>query len=253
MAVLTRDAKDGIFVRELNACKAGWQVLDWEKQTLDRLEAEGLGGAIEPEVAAELAHHLESVCESWMSRGLSEEESVRRTWSEVVNWPRLARKIRFAREGEELMKNRIKTLWFPGLAMTVVAMGLLRAAMRAGFQPQIVWLTPGISILFYVPWLAILPVVGALATYWSRSQGGSVGVRLTAALFTVVTMATIFILLMPVVVLVDRHVPWSTFMISWTASMVGWVLVPGAALIVGALPFLKGVPREASQTASQIS
>jgi hypothetical protein len=221
-------------------------VLDWERLTEDRLEAEGLGSAIEPEVAAELAHHLENVCESWLSRGHSEEESVRRAWSEVVNWPRLVRKIRFAKEGEELMKNRIKTLWFPGLAMTVVAMGLLTAAMHAGFQPRIVWLTHGISILFYVPWLAILPVVGALAAYWSGTQGGSVGVRLAAALFTVVAMATIFMLVMPVVVLIDRHVPWSTLTISWIASMVGWVFVPGAALLLGALPFLRGKSVEAN-------
>ncbi len=215
-------------------------MVDWEKLTLDRLEAEGLGSVIEPEVAAELAHHLESVCESWMSCGLSEEESVRRAWAEVPDWKRLARKIRFAKEGEERMKNRIKTLWFPGLAMTTVAMGLLSAAIQAGFQPRIIWLRHSISILFYVPWLAILPVVGALAAYWSRSQGGSVGVRLAAALFTVVTMATIFMLVMPVAVLFDRHVPWSSFTISWIACMVGWVVVPGAALLLGALPFLRG-------------
>jgi hypothetical protein len=225
---------------------------DWELLVRDRLAAQRKKSALEPEVVHELAQHLEDVCEAGLQHGFSEEESSRRAWAEVPNWNRLARKIYFAREGKEMRKHRIKTLWFPGLVMMTVAMGLLNAAMRAGFQPRIVWLTHGVSILFYVPWLAILPVVGALAAYWSRSQGGSVGARLTAALFTVVTMATIFILVMPVVVLVDRHVPWSTFTIAWTASMVGWVLVPGVALLLGALPFLRGKSVEAKLRASVV-
>lgn len=213
---------------------------DWAKWTQARLAGHGSGAVIEPEVVSELAHHLEDVCEAWMRRGFSEEESVQRACAEVPDWKRLARKIDWARKGEEMSKRRIKTLWLPGLVMMAVAMGLLNAAMRAGFQPRIVWLTDGISILFYIPWLAVLPVVGGLAAYWSRSQGGTVSVRLAAALFTVVTMASIFMVVLPFAVLIDRHVPWSTISAVWTASMVGWVFVPGAALLVGALPFLGG-------------
>jgi hypothetical protein len=217
---------------------------DWEKLVRERLERGRGGGALEPEVVEELAQHLEDATEAILMRGCGEAEAARQAWGEVRNWNRLAKEIAYVKEGEEMRKQRIRTLWLPGLVTTAVAMALLNAGMRAGIQPRMVWFSAGVFIQFYVPWLIVLPLVGAWGAYWSRSHGGSVAVRATAALFTAVTTASIFMFAMPLAVLVDRHVPWSTVSAAWATSMVGWVLVPGAALFLGALPFLRGKVNE---------
>jgi hypothetical protein len=210
---------------------------DWEPIVRDRLASRRRSAPLEEEIVQELAHHLEDVSEDWILLGFHEQESAQQALAEVSNWKRLARRIRRAREGDTLMKDRVKSLWLPGMVMTIVAMSSLNALMRSGFQPSIVWLTHGVSIQFYVPWLMLLPVIGALAAYWSGMEGGSVRTRVTAALFSALTMAAIFFFAMPLAALIDQ-LSWSTISTAVVASVVGWVIVPGAALLIGALPFI---------------
>lgn len=58
---------------------------DWEKRVRERFAGCRKGGEIDSEVVAELAGHLEDVCDAWMRRGFSEGESVQRAWEEVAD------------------------------------------------------------------------------------------------------------------------------------------------------------------------
>jgi hypothetical protein len=224
---------------------------EWESIVRARLASRRKSVPLEEEVVQELAQHLEDVSGNWMLRGLCEQESAQQALAEVSSWKRLARRIRRAREGDTLMKNRVKALWLPGMGMMIVAMSSLNVLMRSGFQPRIVWLNHGVSIQFYVPWLMILPTIGALAAYWSRAQGGSAPTRLIAALFSALTMAAIFFFAMPLAVLVDHRLSWSTVSTAVVASVVGWVIVPGAALLVGALPFILGKGKSVAESSPE--
>jgi hypothetical protein len=221
-------------------------VIDWEKLTGDQLEAEGLGSAIEPEVAAELAHHLESVCESWLSQGLSEAESIQRAWAEVKNWPRLARKINQAREGEEMLRQRIQRLWLPAIVPMILAWGILFAGQEAGRRPRLLEISPKMSVFMYLAWLLILPAMGALAAYWSRRAGGSVTNRAAAALFTAVSMLWIWLVVLIHGIFADHGTNASSVLSDLISSSVGAVLLPAVALLAGASPFLRGTRKTES-------
>ena len=90
-------------------------MLDWE--ALVRRQLTGLG--LEPdergEVISELAAHLEETWEDLRRRGMTEEEAVRRTVSQVEDWQDLRRRIQTARTKENFMTNRVKQFWLPSL------------------------------------------------------------------------------------------------------------------------------------------
>ena len=89
-------------------------MLDWQKLVRERLTERRAGAELEPEVAEELAHYLEDHYEAGLESGLGEYEAAQRALAEVRDWPRLARNIKFAREGGEMLKQRIQTMWMPG-------------------------------------------------------------------------------------------------------------------------------------------
>lgn len=225
---------------------------DWGQMLLERLACEKRGAEIEPEVAEELAHHLQDVCEAGLQAGLSQEESARRAWAEVKNWSRLARRINEARGGNEMLKQRIQRLWLPGIATMIAAFGILFAGPWVGMQPRMIEISPRISVFLNLPWLLILPAMGALAAYWSRRAGGSVAIRAAAALFPATTMLVIYLVVLirpaclgfsaghgiDVAAVFADDGPRASSILMVLVSPVEGILLPAAALLVGALPFL---------------
>jgi hypothetical protein len=218
---------------------------DWQAHVRERLGVLGIGAEREEEVVAELAGHFEDAYEGCLERSATPEHAFAFAFSEVDNWSRLSREIRRATE-EDPMNERTKNLWLPGMVTLFFSSVLLMYITRHGPLPVFVWVDPRVPLLLYVPWLVMLPVFGAAGAYWSRRAGGQVRARIAAGIFPVLMLAAAFIVILPIAIIFDGrgwHVhQWKAF----AGLILGWMLIPGAALLLGALPFLRNHANETS-------
>ena len=223
-------------------------MLDWQKLVRERLTERRAGAELEPEVSEELAHYLEDHYEAGLESGLGEYEAAQRALAEVRDWPRLARNIKFAREGGEMLKQRIQTMWMPGLAAAILTLAVSISANRAAAT---LFAGPRTAMFVYRGWLLILTALGALAAYWSRRAGGSIAKRIAAALFPAATIVAALASLitnpeLKIVVIASVFSPGdvqiSQILPAIANSVVGGILLPAIALLAGALPFLREEP-----------
>jgi len=218
--------------------------LYWRRFVQDKLELSQADPSEAEEVVAELASHLEDAYEQHRDAGLTESRAIAEAPREVTDWRELSRKIRCMREKENEMNQRTKAVWIPGLISFTVASGVLAMLQVWHVQPHIVWVRSGLALLFYVPWLIAQPAFGAAGAYVSRRLGGTRNERLVAGIFPSIAMLlTFFVVLAIVEVLrifgIGDHVPSINIIrfLELYGSM--WVVVPGLALGLGALPFLR--------------
>jgi len=207
---------------------------DWHELVRQRLSGLALDAAEKQEVHAELASHLEESYESFRREGLSEQAGLNRTLAQVENWQDLRRKICAAKK-EHFMQSRLRQLWIPGFLTLILSMLFQFALQKEGFQPRIVsWVGPGTVLL---PWLVSLPFFGSLGAYISLKGGGSRGTALLATIFPVLALTAAFLLMFPIGLMI-QWVRGSQGDFSIVATVllrdgIGWLLVPGAALLAG--------------------
>ena len=212
---------------------------DWQELVRQRLAGLELDAAEREEVQVELAAHLEESYEIFCRQGLGESEAASRTLAQVSDWQELRRRISAAKKREYPMKKRVQQLWIPGFITLILSVVFQMMLQKLGFRVRIVGNGPN-AILFYVPWLAALPFIGALGAYLSSRAGGSRGTMVLASVFPVFALAGAFVFLFPF----DVIVKWvigskvDTFAIVGTTILrdgTGWLLLPGAALFLGGL------------------
>ncbi len=209
---------------------------DWRQIVGQRLGGLALDAAEKEEVHAELAAHLEETYEALLREGMTRAAAVQHALGEVENWQDLRRKIQAARTKENIMNDRVRRLWLPGFLTFVLSAGLLAlnqvfgpkpwALMRVG-QPPIV--------LFFIPWLLSLPIVGALGAYLSHRAGGSRRAVFSSIVFPVLPFLGSILVVLPISLIFDRFICHNTAPISLVMALLGWVLAPGVALLVGGL------------------
>jgi hypothetical protein len=211
---------------------------DWQKLVQSKLAGLQLAPGEKAEVMEELAAHLEESCESFRAGGLAEPEAIRRTFAQVTDWRDLQRKIFAVKRRVHPMKKRVQQLWIPGFVTLTLSMLFLAVLQKLGFQPRIVWSGPN-GILLYVPWLLSLPFFGALGAYISSRSGGSLRIMLLASVFPVLALTTAFLLMFPIGMIIEwtigNGVDFSVVATSLLMNGIGWLLVPGAALLAGGL------------------
>ncbi len=221
---------------------------DWQQLVHERLTQRRSGAEMEPEVTEELAHYLEDFYQAGLDNGLAEYDAARRALAEVRNWPRLARNIKFARNGGEMLKQRIQTLWMPGFVAAILTLAVSIAVNRVG---STLFTGPHTAMFVYGSWLMILAGIGALAAGWSRRAGGSIANRTAAALIPAATfLAALGSLLtnpeLKIAAMASVFSPGevriSPILPVIANSVVGGILFPAVALLAGALPFLRGKP-----------
>jgi hypothetical protein len=211
---------------------------DWKVLVRERLGTHGSDSADQEEIVSELACHLADVYEDQRTQGRTESEAMACALEEVAGGRRLGRRIRNSKEGT--MNERTRKFWLPALASVTGACAFVAIVVQLSYLPRIVLLRSEAATLVYPVWILGQPLLGALGAYISRRAGGNRLTRLTAGLFpSIVMLAGIC-----VVVLVQRLFQGRFDFGSVDAGMLARamfsvVLVPGAALLLGTLPFLK--------------
>jgi hypothetical protein len=208
---------------------------DWIALVRDRLYSLNLPENDRQEVINELAAHLEDLYEEEIAKGLSQSEARERVTQEVEDWRPLARDIQRTKLKEEIMNPRTKQLWLPSLVSLTPAMLSLMSFTLLGVQPHLFYAHHAVTTVYF-PWLAALPLCGAAGAYLSRRAGGDQLACLVSSLFPAATLlACFFFILLDSIFGTGRALTFSGFLLFvWN-----WVFLPGTALLLGALPFLR--------------
>jgi hypothetical protein len=209
---------------------------DWQELVRRRLSSLALDAEEKDEVQVELAAHLEESYEVFCKEGLPEEEAVHRTFEQVTDWRDLQRRIFIAKRSEHPMQKRIHQLWIPGFLTMALSIVFLVTLQKLGFNARMVsWRDS--DIFFYAPWLVSLPILGALGAYISSRAGGSRGTALLASIFPALALTLTFLLMFPIDLIIEpiigRQVNFGIVATAILRDGIGWILVPGAALLVG--------------------
>jgi hypothetical protein len=213
---------------------------DWEALVEGHLTGLALEPAESAEVIAELAAHLAESCEELRRQGMTEEEAVRRTVSQVEDWQKLTRLIQTARTKENIMTNRVKQFWLPSLLTLLFSMGLLALIQVFGPNPWLVARKSGWSLVapvavVYLPWLLSLPLIGAMGAYLSNRGGGSQRAVFGSIVFPVLPYLIFFVVALPVMAIFNDQLAHNIMFGALFVGLFAWVLAPGAALFVGGL------------------
>ena len=215
---------------------------DWRRLVSEKIDRVHLDPEQKEEIAAELGSHLEEVYEEQRRLGLPESKAFEGALSEVCDWAELARRIDNAKCEGRIMNNRTRQLWLPGLASFLTAMICEVALNRVDSGP----LRGGPLFHYHLPegnsvvWLIAEFGCGAVGAYLSRRAGGPRSARLFSALFT----ASVLLITMTVVTGIcaaarAMGLEFTTFGLGMLVKPVlAVVVIPGAAMLAGALPFL---------------
>jgi hypothetical protein len=212
---------------------------DWQEHVQRHLRRLGVGGEREEEIRAELAEHLEDAYQDALRRGLSPEAAMEHAQEQVPNWRKLAGKLRRASK-EEDMNDRVRHVWLPGAAAAALTPGLWAVLAAAGLQPVIVWDDWHPLVFLFLPWLFLLPLVGAVGAYWSRRCGGSQRDLWIASLLPALAMAAYLTLPSVVAFVADPQISLAfKLKVAFWRGYFGMVLLPAALLSLGVFPFLR--------------
>ncbi len=214
---------------------------DWQSLARRRLTPLALDSARENEIIAELAGHLEDLYADLVRQGIPEEEAVQSTLSAAADWDELRREIQRAGNEEIIMNYRVKTLWLPG-ACTIALSGIVLRLLQipAAPVPRVLWPWRSTELVIYWWWLLSLPVIGAIGAYWSRHAGGRFLERALAVSLPALGMVCLPLLMFPFVLVYDLIRYQSFPVVPMALLLLGWGVLPEAALLVGSLPFLRG-------------
>ena len=211
---------------------------DWQKFVRERLSGLALDSAEREEVQAELAAHLEETCEEFRRQGMTKEEALHRTVSQVQDWQDLRRRIQLARKKENAMTNRVRQFWLPSLLTLFLSMSLLILVQFFGPNLSVIaqksaWSLIAPVAVVYLPWLFSLPLVGAMGAYLSHRAGGSQRAMLSSTVFPVLPYLISFLIGLPLVVTSNHQIVHDVMFLALFVGLLAWVVAPGAALLTG--------------------
>ncbi|MBI3664554.1 MAG: hypothetical protein HY234_16075 [Acidobacteria bacterium] len=142
------------------------------------------------------------------------------------------------------MSVHTKNLVLLGMTMLISAAILLLALLRQ--VPPVAWVHPKAPMLFFIPWLLSYCVLGALGAYWSRREGGNTATRFLSGVFPVAMHLAIFLCVIVAAVTGASRNPEHLLPSFLVRAGLSFVVVPGIALAIGTLPFLRNHTRESS-------
>lgn len=235
---------------------------DWEALVSARLGSLDGDERQRAEIIGELAGHLEDAYVERCARGWAESAAVEETLAQVADWEELARRIRLAKCEEGMMNDRTRGYWLPGLVCFTASMVLLMV-LQLTIPIQLPWypkgcLTPsqvGLAhslcglwdtqmhpytlAVAYVLWLLAQPIFGALGAYLSRRGGGERRARVVAGVFPALMFLFALGIVGVIAVFVERNQFVLNHPVYFGTLVFPWVIFPGLAMALGALPFLR--------------
>ena len=139
------------------------------------------------------------------------------------------------------MKNRVRSFWIPALASFGLVSALLLTFTTIGAQSHyLVTVSASHGLwLLYAGWLVAHMASGAFAALLSRRAGGSRWDRTLSSLFPAFAMLGIWGGVIPLSAIVQRNAYVLKHPFYYAFGIFPWVVVPGIALLTGALPFLR--------------
>jgi hypothetical protein len=128
--------------------------------------------------------------------------------------------------------------WLPGAASSLMFFGLYVLFTLLPVYTNADWSKHGF-LFISIPYLAVMPFVGALGAYLSRRMKGSVGERILSALFPVFTFAAIFTVRI-VYGLFFEGTPYTLphFLTGLSLTLI-IIIIGGLFLVLGAWPFCR--------------
>jgi len=216
-------------------------VLDWSALVHRHLASARVDEQRRGEIGAELAAHLEDAYAAALRSGCTEAEAIARAMERVPDWGALAEAVERSADEDSIMSRQAMTVLLPGTTMLLAAATGMSLVVSS--TPADRWLDPrwlvhplaaGLALLFYL-------LLGAIGAAWSRRVGGSPGERLAAGLFPLALHMAVAGLGVGEDMLHalssgtgGRHLGINI------ANMTLVMLVaPGAALLLGVLPFAR--------------
>ena len=193
------------------------------------------------EISTELAAHLEDAYGAALRSGCTEAEAHARAMAHVPDWSALAMAVQRSVDEDRTMTREAMTVLLPGT--TILLAAAMAAALVLYSMPADLWLDPrwqvhalaaGLAFLFYV-------VLGAIGAAWSRHVGGSLGDRVVAGMFPLALHAAVAgpAVGADLLYALSHGVRGQHRGINITNALVILLIVPGAAMLLGALPFAR--------------
>jgi hypothetical protein len=219
---------------------------DWRIAVSRKLSASKFSADDREEISRELGDHLEDLYAAARRDGLDDSAARDRALAELHEDARLGRHLRRAREEGNMMTERIRRFWVPSLAVLFASVVLLVAIQAAGLRPYFA-MKGELPLVIYLPWLVVLPFLSAGGAFWARRQRGgrpfapAIGLLSFLKLFGsfLAVFAASLLVALPVCVALGAVTPNAKFFIVLAGAILSWVAVPGSALLLGVLPFLR--------------
>jgi hypothetical protein len=219
----------------------GSAVRDWSALVHRHLASVRVDDRRRREIGAELAAHLEDAYVAAVQGGCTEAEAVACAMERVPDWRALAVAVERSADEDTIMTRQAITVLLPGTTMLLAAATGMSLVVSS--TPPDRWLDPrwqvhaveaGLTFLFYL-------LLGAIGAAWSRHVGGSPGERLAAGAFPLVLHVAVVGLGLGEDMLyafsrgaVGRHLD-----INIINMILIMLVAPGAALLLGVLPFAR--------------
>jgi hypothetical protein len=201
------------------------------------------------EIGAELAAHLEDAYDGALRRGCTEEEAIACAMERVPDWSALAVAVERSADEETIMTRKAITVLLPGT--TILLAAATGMSLMVYSTPADRWLDPrwqvhalaaGLAFLFYL-------LLGAIGAAWSRHVGGSRGESVAAGVFPLVLHVAMAgpAVGADMLYALSRGGAGLHLSINMSNMILVMLVVPGAALLLGVLPFARRGERLVAQ------
>lgn len=201
------------------------------------------------EIGAELAAHLEDAYAAALRRGCTGAEAMACAMAHVPDWSALAVALERSADEDSTMTRQATTVLLPGTTILLAAATGLSLVVYS--TPADRWVDPrwqvhalagGLALLFYL-------LLGAVGAAWSRHVGGSTSERLAAGAFPLVLHVAVAgpAVGADLLYALSRGVSGRHLGIDVINVIVVMLLAPGAALLLGVLPFARSRARLQAQ------
>ena len=193
------------------------------------------------EISAELSAHLEDAYDAALRSGCTEAEAIARAMERVPDWSSLAVAVERSADEDSTMTRQARTVLLPGTTMLLAA--ATGMSLIVSSTPADRWLDPRwqVHALAAVLTFVLYLLLGAVGAAWSRRVGGSPGERLAAGLFPL----SLHMAVAGLGVGEDMLYVWSSgaggrhLGINIINMILVMLVAPGAALLLGVLPFAR--------------